>query len=305
MAPLLRAAPLLVIAALLLAPADLGAREAPDTPAQAPAAPTPREIVLEATALPCADQTDGVCLAYDGRIPGPTLVIRQGETVAVTLVNRVAETAAALSLPPATLAKLTTLNVSFHMHGQSVPAGMDGVSAMPGTRIGDSTAPPGGTYRYVFQALHPGAWHYHDHAMGTGPHQGGMSGHGGMGPMGNTGDHGSVVRGLYGGILVLAPDEPTPIPLDLHLLDAGPNGGRGLHAAVPTGAAFDLLVVGLGNYVWDVELLDPHGASLGLLTLGPGNSDAFHIPSAQPGTYRWIARTAFHAAPFEGEVVVA
>ncbi|HEV3471960.1 MAG TPA: multicopper oxidase domain-containing protein [Actinomycetota bacterium] len=91
-------------------------------------------------------------------IPGPTLVMTEGDCLQVTLVND------------------TTKKLSMHAHGVEYTVVSDG------TPLNDSCVKPGRTRTYVFQAHVPmtrsdgsidpgsaGYWHYHDHCMGT-PH---------------------------------------------------------------------------------------------------------------------------------------
>ena len=79
--------------------------------------------------------------AYNGTVPGPVLRYHQGDTVRVTLVNK---------LPEAT---------TIHWHGIPVPNGMDGV---PG--ISAPLVAPGSSFTYEFPAPAPGTYWYHPHA---------------------------------------------------------------------------------------------------------------------------------------------
>jgi len=78
--------------------------------------------------------------AYNGRVPGPELRVRQGDRVRVTLVNH---------LPDAT---------SIHWHGINVPGAMDGVAG-----ITQNAVLPGGTFTYEFIANDAGTYWYHSH----------------------------------------------------------------------------------------------------------------------------------------------
>jgi FtsP/CotA-like multicopper oxidase with cupredoxin domain len=78
---------------------------------------------------------------FNGRSPGPTLRVRQGETVEVTLRDR-----------------LPGQGVTLHWHGYDVPGGEDGV---PG--VTQDAVRPGGEHVYRFRAGDPGTYWYHSH----------------------------------------------------------------------------------------------------------------------------------------------
>lgn len=248
--------PLALLALLVLLGAGAGWTAAP------PAGGATREVTLTVTRLP-----DGA-LAYNGQVPGPTLDVDAGDLLLVRLVNRI------------------DAPVSLHAHGMALAVEDDGMPAHEGTRIPDSSAPPGGEVTYALHAAFPGAWHYHDHVLG---HDGAEG----------------VAAGLYGALLVRAPGETRPdAVLDLHLLDEGPNGGRGLTATLPGVRSFDLALVGMGDRVWDVTLRGPDGATLGQATLAPGVSERIRVEDAAPGAYAWTA--VMRGAPLRhaGTVVV-
>lgn len=78
---------------------------------------------------------------YNGQSPGPTIEVVEGDKVRIFVTNR---------LPEVT---------SMHWHGQRLPNGMDGVSAL--------TQPPiasGKTFMYEFEAKRAGTFMYHPHA---------------------------------------------------------------------------------------------------------------------------------------------
>ena len=89
--------------------------------------------------LPSGRVLDG--LAFDGRIPGPELRVRQGDVVEVTLVNRDIRD-----------------GVSIHWHGVDVPNGEDGVAGMT-----QDAVPVGGRFTYRFRAEDAGTYWYHSH----------------------------------------------------------------------------------------------------------------------------------------------
>jgi FtsP/CotA-like multicopper oxidase with cupredoxin domain len=80
---------------------------------------------------------------FNGRIPGPTIEARIGDTVSVTLTNGLLE--------PTTI----------HWHGLRVPADMDGTENVQ-RRI-----EPGETFEYRFQVSDAGTFWYHSHVNET------------------------------------------------------------------------------------------------------------------------------------------
>jgi ZIP family zinc transporter len=78
---------------------------------------------------------------YNGVVPGPVLVVNQGDTVVIDYVNA------------------TTTPDSIHLHGiHEIPLSMDGVAG-----ISQSLVQPGGRYQYRFVADTPGTFMYHTH----------------------------------------------------------------------------------------------------------------------------------------------
>jgi FtsP/CotA-like multicopper oxidase with cupredoxin domain len=258
---------------LLLALALLGLAAAAYSGMGATPGPTQlREFTLEVTAAACPYKAQGewLCLAYNGQIPGPMLDVDLGDTISITLVNKIAETIWQTNASDLTKARLANASVSWHVHGTAVPNEMDGIDAHPGTSLLRSVAEPGGSFVYVTRAAFAGAWHYHDHVLGFDGAEG-------------------VARGLYGGLVVRNGAQLRPeTSLDLHLLDSGANGGRGLDASVAQGTSFEILLVGLENFVRTVELRHPGGA-IEKKTVGPGMSDRFVVAEAQAGDYVWRA----------------
>jgi len=79
---------------------------------------------------------------YDGVVPGPTLVVRQGARVVIDYRN-------AMSVPD-----------TLHLHGiHGGPDTMDGVAG-----ISQPLVAPGGRFRYAFTANQAGTFIYHSHA---------------------------------------------------------------------------------------------------------------------------------------------
>ena len=251
-----------------------------------PAPPQERHVTLEVTATSCpyAHAGEYLCLAYGGQVPGPTLDANLGDTLVVTLVNRIADTVWSTNASLATKARLANASVSWHVHGTALANDMDGVDAQPGTDLVASVAGPGASFTYRARAAFAGAWHYHDHVLGFDGSEG-------------------VARGLYGGLVVRNGAEVRPdVTLDLHMLDTGANGGRGLVSTAAAGSDIEILVVGLENVIWQVELRDGAGAALWTYEVGPGMSARYLIEDAQPGAYTWRATGA---GARSGQVIVS
>ena len=117
--------------------------------------------------------------AYNGQVPGPTMVVREGDRVIVHFRN---------DLPVPT---------TVHWHGLHIPAASDGSPFHP--------VPPGGRTDYVFTILpgSAGTYWYHPHPH----HQTGYQ----------------LAKGLYGAIVVTAPDDPLPASLSEKLLILSDN----------------------------------------------------------------------------------
>jgi FtsP/CotA-like multicopper oxidase with cupredoxin domain len=77
---------------------------------------------------------------YNGTAPGPTLRVRQGDLVVVTLINH---------LP---------VGVTIHWHGVAVPNAEDGVAGLT-----QDAVKPGESYTYRFIAKDAGTYWYHSH----------------------------------------------------------------------------------------------------------------------------------------------
>jgi FtsP/CotA-like multicopper oxidase with cupredoxin domain len=76
---------------------------------------------------------------YEGQCPGPTLRVRQGETLKVRLVNRLLEP------------------TSIHWYGVRLP------NAMDGTALTQDPVAPGASFDYVFTPPDAGTCWYHAH----------------------------------------------------------------------------------------------------------------------------------------------
>ena len=80
-------------------------------------------------------------VVVNGQIPGPTLRMRQGDTVTIRVTNRLRE------------------QTSIHWHGFIVPADMDGVPGLSFNGIA-----PGTTFTYRFKVNQRGTYWYHSHS---------------------------------------------------------------------------------------------------------------------------------------------
>ena len=88
-------------------------------------------------------RTYRMAIAVNGLIPGPTLIVREGQLVAVTVINR-----------------LTSEAITIHWHGihQRGTPWMDGVGF-----ISQPPIIPGATFKYIFYANQSGTHWYHSH----------------------------------------------------------------------------------------------------------------------------------------------
>lgn len=281
----------LLTAAYAVSPAAPGTGDsATGTPA-ASAGALVRDIHV--TAIPCPawydSGHDGVCIGYDGQVPGPTLVYHQGDSVVLRVHNDIAATIGNVTDDPFLIADLSAANVTLHRHGIILPNGADGVASPPGSAIPDSSIGPGLTLDHPFVTAFPGAWHYHDHTMFH-PDQ----------------SIDLVHYGLFGTMVVLPVDVADTNALDLHLMNDGPVVAPSLAGPHPAGERIDLAVTALGDWTWDVTLEGPGDAEIGRLELGPGLSRAITLDDPPAGTYTWTATSAFvPGSPFSGEVVVS
>jgi FtsP/CotA-like multicopper oxidase with cupredoxin domain len=78
--------------------------------------------------------------AYDGRVPGPEIRVRQGDRLRIAVTNALAE------------------ETTVHWHGVRVPNAMDGVPHLTQPPIA-----PGETFVYAFDAPDAGTFWYHSH----------------------------------------------------------------------------------------------------------------------------------------------
>lgn len=256
-------------AAAVVAPASLDALESGAGVARAPVT---HELSWDVVAVPCGAVTDGTCLAYAGQVPGPTLDVRLGDVVRLTVVNRIAET-----LWPGANAGLANASVSFHVHGTSLSAAKDGMPSHEGTGFVNGSVPPGGAFTYELRAAFVGAWHYHDHVLGMDGAEG-------------------TLRGLFGALVVREPADAGAPVVDIRAHDNGVNAGFPVaaNAAFAPGDVVDVIVAGLGNRVWTVEV---EGT---VLTTAPGLSERVRVTVGPDGALPWRAQWGLEV--HEGEV---
>lgn len=104
-----------------------------------------REFILEAVEVKYKLATGKITTvwAFNGKVPGPEIRVKEGDTVRVVFTNK---------LPAAT---------TIHWHGVNVPWTMDGV---PG--VSQKPVMPGETFTYQFVASPAGTRFYHTHGSG-------------------------------------------------------------------------------------------------------------------------------------------
>ncbi|GAA0973325.1 multicopper oxidase family protein [Acrocarpospora macrocephala] len=133
---------------------------------------------------------------FNGQSPGPTLRVKQGEHVELTLRN-----------------ELPGQAVTIHWHGYDVPSGEDGV---PG--VTQDAVLPGGSHVYRFQAADPGTYWYHSHQNSSLAVAKGLYGLLIVDPA--PGDH-TLALHTYGGLTMSLDDQP---PSDMLVKTAIPPG---------------------------------------------------------------------------------
>lgn len=85
---------------------------------------------------------EAIATAINGRVPGPVLRIREGDSITLRVTNRLSEPTA------------------IHWHGVILDAGMDGVPGISFPGIG-----PGETFTYRFTVRQSGTYWYHAHTL--------------------------------------------------------------------------------------------------------------------------------------------
>lgn len=98
------------------------------------------DLVIDTTRVDF-DGRAGIATTVNGSLPGPTLRMREGDTVTIRVTNRLRET------------------TSIHWHGILLPFQMDGV---PGVSFAGIA--PGETFTYRFTLRQSGTYWYHSHS---------------------------------------------------------------------------------------------------------------------------------------------
>ena len=98
------------------------------------------DLVIEETPVNITGRSR-MATVVNGSLPGPTLRLREGDTVTINVTNRLSET------------------TSIHWHGLRLPADMDGVPGLTFRGIR-----PGETFTYRFPVVQGGTYWYHSHS---------------------------------------------------------------------------------------------------------------------------------------------
>lgn len=156
----------------------LGAIDVPGLTPNASAAAGPRvvsyELNITPVDMPMGDSAVWHAWTFNGSVPGPTIVATVGDTLRVTVRNQ------------------HNLTHSFHTHLAPYPLEMDGSQVNSITGVGKGAMiPPGGEYTYEYHPTLAGIYYYHCHSA-DGDKM--ISEH--------------IAQGLYGAIIIKAPDEP-------------------------------------------------------------------------------------------------
>lgn len=144
--------------------------------ASAAAAPGVRAFHLDIVPadVPMGDEAVWHAWTFNGTVPGPTLTAMVGDVIRVTVHNK------------------HDLTHSFHTHLSPYRLESDGSQLNSITGIGGmAMIPPGQSYTYEFTATFPGLFYYHCHSAD-----------------GHLSITQHILQGLYGAIIVKAPEEP-------------------------------------------------------------------------------------------------
>jgi FtsP/CotA-like multicopper oxidase with cupredoxin domain len=98
------------------------------------------DLVVKRARWELAPGVSVMAITYNDTVPGPTIVVTEGDTLRVTIKNELDQ------------------DTSIHWHGVHVPNAMDGV---PG--VTQDPIRPGETFTYEFVASHAGTFMYHPH----------------------------------------------------------------------------------------------------------------------------------------------
>jgi manganese oxidase len=217
---------------------------------------TPARIAVSGDGVPASPAAD---TAGQGASPGPTLVLRRGEPVAITLVNRLAE------------------STSMHWHGLELDSYYDGVHGWSG--LGPKVAPmivSGEHFTVHITPPRAGTFIYHTHVH----------------------DYRQLSSGLYGPLVVVEPDE-TYDPATDHVVVLGRRQATPASAILgdPASAVIDgereprwtwaaktrhrLRLINITpDDIWSVSLTGPDGPS----TWRPLTKDGAAVTGAESKT---------------------
>jgi FtsP/CotA-like multicopper oxidase with cupredoxin domain len=178
---------------------------------------------------------------FNGSVPGPTICARVGDTLEITLTNR-----------------LSTI-ASFHAHGLAFDATSDG------TFLSNSFVPPGSSRTYHFEARPDsvGTWAYHDSVaeMDEEPFVTGFS-------IPESGE--GIERGMYGAIIVIdGTEEVVDHEVLLFLGDVGPEVTRKGSFQVINGRVAPLTPV--------VTLEEGERVRFRIINAGPNDAHDFYV----------------------------
>lgn len=174
---------------------------------------------------------DGAKPGAKAHVPGPLIEAKQGDKVIVHFRN---------ALPEGT---------TLHWHGIKVPNASDGT---PATQV---EVPPGGEFRYEFEARDEGTFWYHPHVRGDI----------------------QIERGLYG-MLVVHGGPPVPVRTERVLLldDVKLNASGTLSAST---TSLDIMLGRLGNFLLANGLVNP------TLPVESGSRERWRLVNTSNGRY--------------------
>ncbi|HLE97780.1 MAG TPA: multicopper oxidase domain-containing protein [Candidatus Thermoplasmatota archaeon] len=178
-----------LVSGALVAAYDRGVSPAPAGAARADAWPAVRHVELDIVGADL-EMAPGVvwhAWTYNGTVPGPTIEARVGDTLRITVHNTM------------------DITHSFHTHLSPYALENDGsqINTITGVGKGAMIA-PGASYTYEFRPTMPGVFYYHCHSADGGHH---------------IAEH--VAQGLYGAIVIEAPDEPPVRDEPLFMAERG------------------------------------------------------------------------------------
>lgn len=242
------------------------------------------EIELHAAAFawdPGTGVPVGDGLAFTGQVPGPLIVVDQGQTLRAVFVND------------------TEMENTMHWHGLRIPEDQDGVSQMA------NAVQPGETFLYEFQVPDPGLYWYHPHMDTDMVLERGLYGaiwvRGADEPALDclvpvvvddllVGANGTVASAGMGGMAMERLGDTVLA-----------NGTTDLVTALPSGASTVFAVVNVANArYFELKLEDhalsvvgtdggwlPVGEPVSSILLGPGERYLLHVVAGAPGDYTW------------------